>query len=269
MEDRNRSSVQGAELPLSAFNYSAMPVERASFRPNASSDLYDTSSFGIGHRYGSQRRRSSQIYSDMMPVGHLPAAPEVPQDPNSHQMNPRKHLDVRRRISPNIKSQPHEPQKGQNSQPYGPQKGQNSQPQMSSNNTEPLDAFSRISPSTLEEVEKLIRQIKPKRTRKDPVPEQSPLQKLEGKLGDISKEEKRARMIKAESKYQKRAAIYGKNAVGETSQKTIQSGAATGNSHVQSFRQRSPERNIPKLDDQHPDNQNFKYGVKIWRWLAE
>ena len=251
MEDRNRSSVQGAELPLAAFNYSAMPVERASFRPNASSDLYDTSSFGIGHRYGSHRRRSSQIYSNMMPAGHLPAAPEVPQDPNSHQMNPQKHPDVRRRISPNIKSQR-----------YEPQKGQNSQPQMSLNNTGTLDAVSPISPPTSEEVEKLIRQTEPNRTKEDPVPEQSPLQKLEGKLGDISKEEKRARMIKAESKYQNRAAINSKNTLGETSQKTTQSGAATGTSHVHPFRQRSPKRNIPKLDDQPPNNQNFKYGPR-------
>lgn len=194
MEDRYQSSARRAELPRTAYNHDAMPVETTSFRPNTSSELYDTSMLGFNPRYGSHRRRSSHAYAEVNTPGYLPEAPEVPWGPNPHQMNSQKHPNTRRRVS-----------SSQRPQYYEPYDAQFAQMQPSLPNQKTHDDISPVSPPAPQAVGNALKQKEYKPKQKDGVPEQSPLQKLEGKLGDISKEEKRARMIEAEAKFQKRA----------------------------------------------------------------
>ena len=247
MEDRYRGTVHQGELPRPVYNHSAMPVENTSFRPNASTDLYDTGVFSIGPRYGSHRRRSSQVYPDMMASGNLPAAPEVPQDPNPYQTGSHKYSDVNRRASSDRRSQYQEPRNGQIMQS-----------QMSSRNRKNINEVSPISPPASGELEKVVRSKDSKRTKKGPVPEQSPLQKLEGKLGDISKEEKRARMIEAESRYEKKAAKKIDRSANEPFQKMAHNAASTGNAYNLSHRQGSTNRAIPESDNQLGARQKYE-----------
>ena len=238
MEDRYRSSARRAELPRTAYNHDAMPVETSSFRPNTSSELYDTSMLGFTPRYGSHRRRNSHAYAEVTSPDHLPEAPEVPWGPNPYQMNSQRYSDTRRRVSSN-----------KHSQPYAPYDTLSAQAQSSLPSQRAVDETPLVSPPASEEVDNVISQKEHKRKQKGGVPERSPLQKLEGKLGNISKEEKRARMMEAEANFQKRASDHINKSNVPSLQVFTESTSAPITKHVHRQRQGSSKQTIPTQDE--------------------
>ena len=198
MDNRNRGSYPRAGLRGGTYTTDAMPVENTSFRPSASSDLYDTSLFGQVSRYGSHRRRSSHVYADMAPSEQLPVAPEVPWGAESYQMQSQRYVNLPRRSSNSRRSHIYEDQ-----QPLQPQSDVMISPQQFEQTIIPVSPTAQEDTNDVLKPEKMISS-----KRKNSVPEQSPLQRLEGKLGTISKEERRAKVMEAETKFGEKSASH-------------------------------------------------------------
>ncbi|KAF2198118.1 hypothetical protein GQ43DRAFT_443633 [Delitschia confertaspora ATCC 74209] len=155
---------------------------------------------GFPRVYSHRRRQSQQIPPPGAPSSVTPpAAPEVPRGPP-----PTSYRDPYAPKGPRSQV-PTRTHSGRSRDPALPMNASRQQRQMEiQTNVGEVAQANPLSP--LEPLSATLRGTSRKdATRRPSVPERSPLQTLEGKLDDISKEERRARMEEAEWAAQKRA----------------------------------------------------------------
>jgi hypothetical protein len=191
-QQKKRSSSYRRPVEASAAMSGAMPSNTA--RPFAAA----TGTNGVS-RASSQRRRVSQHIPPPTTGAmneSIPAAPDVPRAPPVSYKDPY--------ASKSSSRGPPRQQSGRSRDPAIQLNPSRQQPNIQS----AADRLVNLRSPPYAPIEPLSGNVTVERRgskRKPSVPDRSPLQKLEGKLDDISKEERRARMLEAELAAQEKA----------------------------------------------------------------
>ncbi|KAF2790949.1 hypothetical protein K505DRAFT_377162 [Melanomma pulvis-pyrius CBS 109.77] len=198
------------------------PVSSNSARPVAAAPASNGVSRASSHR----RRQSQQI--PPAPAGNaadlMPAAPDVPRGPP-----PTAYRDP---YAPRGSSRSHGPPRVYSSRSRDPTIQTNASRQQANIQTAPNRLQELRSPpyAPVEPMSGAVEGAAWTAHRRPSVPERSPLQKLEGKLDDISKEEKRARILEMELAAQEKdeAEMRARRAKDAAAKQRIVSGPASG-----------------------------------------
>ncbi|KAH9873679.1 hypothetical protein IAQ61_004305 [Plenodomus lingam] len=180
----NAQSPESSQAMSAMFNASNMPSNTA--RPVITAQ----GASGVARASSSHRRRQSQQVSPPTAAAldkPLPPAPEVPRAPPSSYKDPYA-----------SKAGAHGPTRSVSARARDPVLHLNPSRQQATLQTA-ADRLYELRSPPYAPVEALTGTMERRNSHRKPsVPDRSPLQKLEGKLDDISKEERRARMLEAE-----------------------------------------------------------------------